>query len=64
MGERQKRGIADSDAFAEARGKPAEEAIEAAAGGDAERDERLAGIFRVLEKIDLITKGWFAESDE
>lgn len=62
--ERKERGIADGDAFAEAGGEPAEETVEAAGGGDAERNERLARSYGVLEKIDLITKCRFAEGDE
>src|SRR6267378_5669720 len=48
--------IAERDAFAKARFKPAEKAVETPIGDNAERSETFSGILRVLVKIDVIAE--------
>src|SRR5258705_6984420 len=56
--------IAEHDAFAKTGLKPAEEAVEAAIGDNAERSERFSGILRVLAKVDVIAERRLAERHE
>src|SRR6266850_4366321 len=56
--------IAELDAFAKARLKPAEKAVETPIGDHAERGESLSGILRVLAEIHVIAERRFAERHE
>src|SRR5882724_8122774 len=62
--QRQVRRIAERDSFAEARLKPAEKAVEASIGDNAERSESFSGILRVLAKIHVIAERRLAERRE
>src|SRR6266403_659880 len=62
--QRQVRRIAERDSFAEARLKPAEKAVEASIGDNAERSESFSGILRVLAKIHVIAGRRLAERRE
>src|SRR6266849_4989485 len=56
--------IADRDAFAKTRFKPAEKTVETPIGDNAERSESLSGILCVLPKIHVITERRLAECHE
>src|SRR6266850_2110627 len=62
--QRQIRRIAERDAFAKASLKPAEKAIEASIGDNAERSEGFSGILRILAKIHVIAERRLAERRE
>src|SRR5713101_7459477 len=56
--------IADRDAFAKTRFKPAEKTVETPIGDNAERSESFSGILCVLPKIHVITERRLAECHE
>src|SRR6266478_4014914 len=62
--QRQVRRIAECDAFAKARFKPAKKAVKTSIGDNAERSKCFPGILRVLAKIHVVAERRLAECHE